>query len=268
MVSRLVRPAVVPAASTDPGNAWGRGLAWYQSNTGVPSGTSLTTTAGFTASTPGATYEALDFTGHVYVSAANVTFRNCRFNTAIDVFSTGVLFTRCTMNYAAADNGLWGDTGSWTARACNLTGGGEHFRVGSNVTIEDCWTHAMTSTVSTQHNENIMSGSGTGIAIRRNWIDSDGTNIAGGRVMVTGGLNMSGFSGTFSGWTVEGNHFTGDGYLLGPGLGGPDTYRDNTFDTSGPGCSGAVYPMTLPAGDTWTNNTLVPSGTSIPRPGS
>src|SRR5258706_2913180 len=47
-------------------------------NTGIPSGTSLTASGGFTASTNNATYTALDINGNVDINATGVTFQSCK----------------------------------------------------------------------------------------------------------------------------------------------------------------------------------------------
>jgi hypothetical protein len=63
-------------------------------NSGVPPGTALTSSGGFTASTPGKTYTNLDIHGTVTVTANNVTIANSRITTGDASMSSAAITIR------------------------------------------------------------------------------------------------------------------------------------------------------------------------------
>ena len=254
-----------PPTPPTPVSAWTLGLAYFQS-LGVRPDVPLVVSAGITVTQPGAVIEGKDFTGPVVVSAAGVVLRNCRFAASINVNAANVTIEDCTMRWSASGGGIWADTVSGlVVRRVNASGFHEHFRLGSGATLDEVYSHNLTTPNTSTHCENVMSGGGLGTIIRNCWIDSDGAGLPA-RSQMTGAINMSGWAGPFTGWQVTGNHLVGDGYLLGPGRGNSNTYRGNTFTTNGPGCYGAVYPTALSSGDVWENNRTVPGDSLVPPP--
>jgi hypothetical protein len=112
-VNAYVGTATIPAGWPD------------ETNTGVPGGTSLTPSGSFTASTPGATYDALHVTGNIEVTAANVTIKRCLVEGSIGFISS-----------ITASNVLVQDT--------EVDGGGNYghgMHLGDDATVERCYIH-------------------------------------------------------------------------------------------------------------------------------
>lgn len=258
---RVQTPSTVEAST-----AYELGLAWFQANTGVPAGTSLTSAGTTTLSSAGAVVQDMDYTGPVTVSAASVTLRRCQFRSTVTVNGADALIEDCTFTLPNDSGGLYGNSTGLIVRRVASVGGGEHYRLTNDTTLERCYSHGLTAVDAGRHAENLISGGGSGCVIRNCWFDSDAAGLPS-RYQMTAAVNMSGWAAPFDGWLLEGNHLRGNGYLLYTGRGGPNTYRANTFDLSVTQCYGAVYPTTLPAADTWDANTLQPAGTTVPRPG-
>lgn len=255
-------------------NAYSRGLAWYQTNTGVPAGTSLTTQGATNYGTAGQTITARDFTGHVNVNASNVTFVNCVFRLGINMNANTILDHCTVLVPTGTAESVYMDQNGGIVRYCKLSGGYENIRIyGNNCTVQDNYLYGLSFTDSsgaTHADQIYCPGGESGNSILRNWLDADGALTPGTGQYISYALNMGGWMHTANNFTVSGNHFTVSGttgpyYLagLGSGGGGTNVYTDNTWrDGWNP-----YYPsMDLPAGDVWSNNLYMPSGNPVPRP--
>jgi hypothetical protein len=121
------------------------------SNTGVPAGTTLTPSGSMTITTAGAVIDAREITGHVVVSAPNVTIRNSRIRSndmwAIDNNSTGLVvedsevINRPVSGQNNCHVGI-GDS-SFTVRRTEITGCENALNIGSpgNVRFTDNYVH-------------------------------------------------------------------------------------------------------------------------------
>jgi hypothetical protein len=194
--------------STTPGdkaNGWPNAT-----NTGVPSGTSLTTSGSITVTTDGAVIENLDITGSITVLANNVTIRKVRLTSGdyypiryFDYNNTGLLVEDSEII------GLSGDVTSaiafqhYTARRLNIHGMADGLKADADVLIEDCWIHNL-SNGPTEHNDGVQSTGGKGVTIRHNNI-SGASNAA---------VQTGDEGGATEDMIIENNLLSGGGYTL------------------------------------------------------
>ena len=113
----------------------------------VHTGVSLTPSGGFTASTNGATYDSLDVTGCITVTANNVTIKrsriNCNGSSAIYTgdSNTGLVVEDVEINCSGGP-GCTGITWrNYTARRVNVYGGENLTWAETNVLIEESYLH-------------------------------------------------------------------------------------------------------------------------------
>ncbi len=272
------------AAGTASVRAWTRGLAWYQANTGVPTGVTLRASPPLTVTTVGAVIDGLDVAGGISVQAKNVTIRNTRVHGTIsnDIGSldTNLLVDHSEMDLSAiaidasGNSNKYGVAAWWsvTVRFAKIHGMAQGVAFAGHVVVDDSWIYGIRS--SGQHSECILSnGDGTAQAgnssFHRNWLDADDTHAAG---FVSSAMSMYGDYGQIKNIVVDGNYFTGAGYNLYPGATSQKPYplplnvavTNNVFNPTG---YGPVYPSALDPASTaaWANNGLV-SGAVVPPP--
>jgi hypothetical protein len=149
----------------------------YAGNTGVPAGTVLTPSGGFTVSAPNQTFIGLDISGTVTLNsgATNCTFRNCRFTITSPTATwainnsagaSGLTVKNCTLigaganstvvNYAIQPNGS-----VVMIDGCDFGFFGQPINIGvaDQVTIQNCYIHDLNSNYSgTVHYECIYIG--------------------------------------------------------------------------------------------------------------
>jgi hypothetical protein len=115
-------------------------------NTGVPSGTSLTTVTGLQyITTPGTVYEDKLVEGTLVVTAPNVTIRRCHIQppTGEGVYNvgeaaaTGLLIEDCRIELLDPAGSTCIAGHSYTARRCNMTGGHNATAPEHDVVLED-----------------------------------------------------------------------------------------------------------------------------------
>lgn len=141
-------------------------------NTGVPVGTNLTVFPGdLDATTPGATYSALDIQGCVDINAANVTIQNSRITCArvsssVKVFSGNVTIQDTEID---GDEGAGNCVGSndFTLIRVNLHNCLDGVRANGNVIIQDSYIHAL-HRVEGGHHDTIQTTQGSNITIEHN----------------------------------------------------------------------------------------------------
>lgn len=215
-------------------------------NTGVPSGVTLTNSGSVTVNTDGAVIQNLRITdGQIVVNANNVTIRNVR-------------ITGCTyypIDYASGRTGLViEDTeiaadcpqatacmsfSNYTARRVKCSGGSDGFKANSNVTIEDSYIYGLAVTQDS-HNDGIQSTGGSNVTVRHNTID---TNTAGVAIQ---------FGSADTGWQVTNNLIRATGWAFnGGGVTANNIFTNNRFAR----VSGWYGPASLGgSGNTWSGN--------------
>ena len=180
-------------------------------NTGVPSGTTLTASGAIDVTIDGTIIENLDITGRIQVDANNVTVRNCRITSGdyypilnnglnLLVQDTEVIGTSTNVTSCIAFT-------NYTAQRCNLHGSADGLKADSNVLIEDCYIHDL-ATDSTTHNDGTQSTGGTDVTIRHN------TYQLGGVSGINSCLEVGNEGGTNTNWLIENNLFDGGGWTI------------------------------------------------------
>lgn len=164
------------------GNPRSTGLAWPSaSNTGVPSGTVLTSYTGpSTITTDGTIIDSKTITSCIVIQADDVVIRKCRivsggcFFNILNEFDQGqrLLVQDCEIDGL---NNLSGDCSAnvchATLRRCNLHGTVDGMKVGDGVTVEDCYIHDLyVDLVADTHNDGIQSLGTDDLTIRHNTI--------------------------------------------------------------------------------------------------
>lgn len=144
--------------------------------TGVPSGTSLTSSGSITVTTPGAVIDRKNITGNVNVKANNVTVKRSRLTSGgiyqVRIYSgfTGTVVEDSelvgTANGCSAN--VYGS--NYTLRRVNAYGCADGLKIGSNVTIEDSYIHDQRRFTGS-HPDAGQSVGGSNVIIRRNRID-------------------------------------------------------------------------------------------------
>jgi hypothetical protein len=156
-----------------------------ESNTGVPPGVALRSSAGITVSTPGAVIDGVD-APWISVDAPNVTIRNSLIRGGIINRRTGLLVEDSTID---GNDGTAIVDADYTARRLEVTGTENAFQAGDNVTLEDNWVHDL-DTSGDAHTDGIQFSGGAGnIVIRHNTIDPvpDSVDATSAIIMHTGG---------------------------------------------------------------------------------
>jgi hypothetical protein len=238
-------------------------------NTGVPSGTSLTPSGSITVSTNGATIDALDVTGCITVTGNNVTIRRTRVRCAgssgiyTGDSNTGALIEDTEV--ACLIDGCTAITRrNYTARRVNVHGGMHVTWAEGNVTIEDSYLHDPIpyDPVTDPHTSSIQLPSGTSnVTIRHNRIYGQYLNQSN---FGTTALTMGG--GT-SNITVDNNILAGGGYTLYCNQGGKgtnDSYINNRFSRVFVATVGGFGPWSDCADENISGNVYHETGQLLP----
>ncbi len=207
-------------------------------NTG-PSGDLTKVNDGFTVKENGALIENIDLDGCISVSANNVTIRNVRINCesfyAIRMNSgySGLLVEDVEMLGMQSAAILGSD---FIARRVNVhDSGGDAFKPGRNVVIEDSWIHRL-GTIDNSHSDAVQMVSGGGVIFRRNFVDMpDIEGFTNSQCLIIQTNN-----GPIDNVLIEDNWLNGGGYCIqindkGNGHGSPQNIQilNNQF---GPDC--------------------------------
>jgi len=232
-------------------------------NTGVPSGTTLTPSGSIQVITDGAIVEGLDITGTITVLANDVTIRKVRITTGdyypiryFDNGNTGLLVEDSEIGSTSGNATSAIAFANYTARRLNIHGSSDGLKADSNVLIEDCWIHDLSNGPG-EHNDGVQSTGGKGVTIRHN--DISGASNA---CVQTGDENAA-----TEDLTVECNWLDGGGYTLnirGTGATRPKNTRviDNRF-----GRNAGYGPWTIDdPSPTVTGNAYDDNGEPIPYP--
>jgi hypothetical protein len=143
------------------------------SNTGVPAGTSLTPTPGFTAGTNNAVYSGLDISGTVRVTATNVTIKNSRIS-HVDYFGIDMEpGGSATIQDVEIDCGGTNKKGivdeNFTAIRVNIHNCEDGAFVGEHATIRDSYIHDL-ATGPDAHSDGIQAMDAINVTIEHNRI--------------------------------------------------------------------------------------------------
>lgn len=257
-------------------NAWGRGLAWYAANTGVPAGTALGFTGPLILTAAGTVLDGMVVNGGITVAADNVTIRNSRVMGTITVSSGFAVINHVEVDLDSLPIGLDQQHGIWvTSRsagtivtASKIHGMQQGIAWSGNLTASDNWIYNVRAN-RVDHADGILSNGPTGTSyILRNWIDSSGVGA------ISGPLCMYGDFGRITNVTVAGNLMTGTGanYF---GAVAEKTYprplnvivTNNQFQPPFTFDWGPVYPSALDSLSTskWSSNSLT-TGAIVPAP--
>lgn len=265
--------------------------------TGVPDGTTLTTTGGMTVNTNDAVVDAMNITGTLTISADNVTVQNSHVHEGIliDNTTTGTLIkdTEIECNEPASDHpkgiagSSVGDYGSnFRAYRINLHGCEDGCFCGENFQVRDSYFHDPWETATT-HNDGFQVEYGGDTVIDHNyvtWVDTSAiaycTNAGctiGANVLIRNNLLSGGIWTMYcptvstTNYTIIGNRWVDGSWGEGPGADcDGEIQLDNRLQTAGT----IVYlngtPITdcpLPA---FPNGTCagVPAGVSLTSSGS
>lgn len=207
-------PAPAPTATAPPPPTGGPYPG--PANTGVPAGTPLRPSGGFTVTEAGAVIDGLDVQGCIQVRASNVTIRRTRvrgscFNGAIDTGYgevSGVVIEDVEIDGGNqnANAALLGNSG-FTCRRCNIHHGGSGIRMTSNVVVEDSWVHDLYG-AGDSHNSGVGSNGGSNFTLRRNNIDCGALPNCSGAFVLYGDFNP------ITDVLAEGNLFNGGGFCV------------------------------------------------------
>jgi hypothetical protein len=222
LVEASATPTPTPTSTPTPTPAPTSGFP-NASNTGVPSGTTLTPSGGMTINTAGTVVNARDISGPVVVNAPNVTIRNSRIRTnamwVIENNSTGLLVEDSEILNAPASGQKNCHVGigssNFTVRRSEFAGCENAMNIDSpgNITFTDNYVHDLDTTGPSYvwgdepHTDGIQIGeAAANLTISHNWIDpTPGSGATSAIIMYTG-------SGTpNSNVRVEDNYLDGRG---------------------------------------------------------
>ena len=222
-------------------------------NTGVPTGVTLTNSGPITVTTNGAVIQNLNLVNaNITVNANNVTIRNCRITTydyyPIENNGTNLVVEDCEItgtdpNVAAAIS-----FGGYTARRLNVSGGADGFKANANCVIEDCYVHDLAVTQDS-HNDGIQSTGGNNVTVRHNTIDTN-----------TDGVAIQ-FGSTNTGWLITDNLIRATGWALNGNAGTSSCTVTNNRFAPVPGWYGA-YSLGG-SGNTYSGNYRDDTGAAI-----
>lgn len=225
-------------------------LAGYpdETNTGVPSGVSLTSSGSITVTQNGAIIQGLDISGQIVINADNVTIRNCRITSGdyypIDYGRTGLLVEDTEiigLSYTVTA-GISFD--SYTARRVNIHGTADGLKANANVLIEDCYIHDLIyDAAHDTHNDGVQTTGGSSVTLRHNTIKLSTTPMANAAIQI-GTEN-----GSNSNWLVTNNLLDGGGWIVNSGSGNSVMVFTNNRFTHNSG-----YGVGYVEGSTWTGN--------------
>lgn len=141
-----VTPTATPTASPTPTPT---PSGWPDaSNTGVPSGTTLTPSGGMTVTTAGAVIDGRDISGQVVVNAPNVTIRNSRIRSTafrpVQNNSTGLTIQDVEIDGLDANGDCFGNSNATLIRV-NMHDCENGLNVSGDVTVTDSWIHDLDS---------------------------------------------------------------------------------------------------------------------------
>lgn len=183
-----------------------------ETNTGVPTGTTLTPSGSITVNTDGAIIEDLDINGQIVVNANNVTIRRVRL-TSGDFYPiayngpTGLLVEDCEIIATSYNVTAGISFANYTARRVFVTGSADGFKANENVLIEDCYVDGLGIGPDT-HNDGVQATGGSNVTIRHN------TFKLGDEPGVSAVIQLGNEWSSNSDWLIEDNLIDGGGWSI------------------------------------------------------
>lgn len=228
-----------------------------ETNTGVPAGTTLTSSGSITINTNGAIVQDLDISGQIIVNADNVTIRRVRI-TSWDYYPiaytehTGLLVEDSEIIGLSENVTAGMSFDNYTARRVIVTGCADGFKANANVLIEDCYVHSLAVGQDT-HNDGVQCTGGSDVTLRHN------TFKLGGQNGISAVIQFGNEWGTNDNWLVENNLIDGGGWSINASNDPQDNTNvqiiNNRFTRR------AGYGVGSVGGATWTGNYYDDDGT-------
>jgi len=154
------------------------------SNTGVPTGVTLTNSGSIVTTSNGQVIQNLNVTGSIEVRHSNVTIRRCRITGPFSIWagigrnnsSTGTLVEDCEVNGNRA-LGSYGIGVSGTVRRCRVWGVENGLNPQANSTYEDNYVYGLNPTGTDPHSDAVpMQGGTSNVIVRHNTLDITGAS--------------------------------------------------------------------------------------------
>ena len=181
-------------------------------NTGVPAGTSLSSTGGMTITRDGTVVDAKDINGPVIVQARNVVIKRSKIHGsgsfAVQVKSGDV--TVQDSELYGFENGIGFD--NWTATRVDMHSlKSDGVKLGSNTLLQDSWIHDMTPASGAHADGAQMQDGVRNVVVRRNVIDmGSGSSTGNAAIFLAPDLGPS----TEGPVTVTGNWLDGGNFTI------------------------------------------------------
>ncbi len=204
-------------------------------NTGVPTGTTLTIVSGdqtFDSTYDGQTIAGKDFRGFIKVTGSNITFKNCIFHGGKATSNTALLDTQVEdstapythrggknlivedsefvpMNPSVLIDGIWGE--NLTILRVNVHGSVDGMKLSNNSTVRDSYIHDMQwyavdpNTTDGTHNDCVQILDGTNIQVVHNNLNPNGS-YANSSVQITQDFGTTGTVLLDSNWADWGGY--------------------------------------------------------------
>lgn len=202
-------------------NAWANPSAfgWPDlTNTGVPTGTSLTTHAGsLTTTANNQVIDSLDISGQLLINHTGVSFTKCKLtveqinDAAVKGSGTGALVQDCTIiGSATAAQGSYNGVQlpGCVIQRCNISRFENPVEFASGSTLEDSYLHDLQATYAgaAPHYDGVECQSGTSMVVNHNTIDCQQSQNSA--------VNFSCDSGAISSVTITNNLLRGGNFAL------------------------------------------------------
>ena len=183
------------------------------SNTGVPAGTTLTSTGGMTITKDNMVVDAKDISGAVYVRAKNVTITRSKIHGrgtfGVITVGSGSVTIEDSEIYGF-ENGIGYD--NWTATRVDIHGlTDDGVKLGDNATLQDSWIHDMTPSADAHADGGQMQGGSRNVVVRHNVIDmANGREFGNAALFIAPDLGPSSDGPV----TITGNWLNGGNYTV------------------------------------------------------
>ena len=184
-------------------------------NTGVPSGVTLTKSGGLTITQAGAVIDGLEITGPVYINAPNVTLKNCKITASnwsvvnIKAGVTGVTVQDCEINGTGSNNagshGIIGEGKFLRNNIYNVENGITLNHAGGSL-IQGNYIHDLKASGDPHYDGIQIDGGQSNVQILGNTI----LNPHG----QTAAVMIDNYFGPISNIKVDGNYLGGGGYTV------------------------------------------------------
>lgn len=219
-------------------------------NTGVPSGATLTNSGSITVNTNGAIIQNLNITGQIVINANNVTIRRVRItsgdyypidysgHTGLTVEDSEILGTSSSVTAGLSFS-------DYTAKRVIVTGCADGFKANENVLIEDCYVYGLAVGQDT-HNDGVQTTGGSNVTVRHS------TFKLGDDTGVSAVFQFGNEWGTNTNWRIENCLIDGGGWSINASPDAED--NPNTTIINNRFTRRAGYGVGGVGGATWSGN--------------